>query len=1451
MSKLLVRLGPCALFAALITASLVAGPKLSRAGGKRRKAVKKKPRIHLLLDSPYQLWNKSGTLIQLVAFDQRLRPLRRAEVLLGKKRLGRTNRHGTFIYRFRAAKGWRGGKLVVRKKIKGALVQQSIAFNAYRRTSSFAKQRVYLYTDRRWYRPGGKVRARVIAWTLKQQYRPAAGKTATFTLRGPTGDLGSRTVKLDAYGTASALFDLAERDTGTYTLTAKVGSQRESRTLKVAWFKRPALEIGHSFASYVTRHTRRLVSHVTLTDVMGRSPQGGTLRVEVAGKGFNVLRKLKLNGRVSYRVALSRAELRRLLKKIPMDGQLSVNIEVHLKNGTESSLQHELTLVENPYQAAVELDREKYRVGQKVVALVKLTDLDTNPVRRKRVQLAVGRRPGRIRKLWATTNRRGVATFRFRAFSSDTGDLEVKAFLREVKGKLAEANAEVTEMGSMESKLGKAQVVQGGWVPISVTLRKGFRPMERVVHCDVTDYTGAIVAAFTLPLKRRGGRWVAKGKFKAPSWGSMLLTMFTVGVRKKHYLYYRKHRQPLTSYVAGLLIEGQSLTVHPNQALRLKLTGMPKKARPGTRVRFNLEVRGPKGKLRDAAVSAALVDSNILALGDPVKKIPPGSIFYNAQLRVMATTGSKILTWPVVSRTWGCTTYDIALPPFEFQEGDGCGNTPSFGAHGEDALGALMGHAVGGASGLGGLGLGGGGRAGGGYGHSTLRVRRRFQPTSLWAPNLKTKRGRLSHRFKLPDAISRQTLLLVASDKQGGVGTLRRTVTILQPVAIRLNMPPRMVATDELELVALVRNYTTKPLRLTLDAVGTGLTIVKAPRQVTVASGREQPVRIRIKATQVGKARLRLTARAGKQGDIVERTLKVLPHGKPKVTSLKAVVHQGRKARWTVRRKAGDSALRARLELDFPNAIPVLASIQRVLAHPSLGGDSHASVLRTVAQVLHYKQRLGLSRPADLRLVQLLIKGMKSLLQMQQHDGSFSYWRLRLVRGWRRADPYHTAYVLETLLDLRAAGIDVPAKAMRRAAWFLLSSRAPDGLWNVRHLGLWEGRTTDVRTGLSAEIFRAAARASHLKCRYKPNKRLVQTAKKMRALAKGGSKDPRTVAAALDGLHALFTRCLTFKMGVLNRRATRVKRHVVLHRKMSSKQRTLLLQGALRLLRLQKNHRWEPSWFSAYGGTLEATATALVLLHRLDRRRFRAHIRTGTQYLLDRRGAWGEWHNERGTAATLRALLELGSAAPPEHARAVVTVSVNGKRVRRLVIDPRDPYGSAVNLRALRLSPLLTRPGNTVEVSYSGRLKVPARLVLHRWSKSTAPKTRPPSAPLTARLLTPQRVFRGRPFFAVLQLTPKKKTPPRATAVALALPTNVQLSGVDLDSVGKQVGAYGARMQGRLLVLHLPPLKTRRRLTLRLTPHLVGKSHFSAPHAAALSAGPARASARSIPIEVR
>ena len=65
--------------AALLGLTLVcAAPAVAHA-----RAKQKKPQLYLVVDYPYQLWNKAGTKIHLVVYGPKLKPLRGAEAFLG------------------------------------------------------------------------------------------------------------------------------------------------------------------------------------------------------------------------------------------------------------------------------------------------------------------------------------------------------------------------------------------------------------------------------------------------------------------------------------------------------------------------------------------------------------------------------------------------------------------------------------------------------------------------------------------------------------------------------------------------------------------------------------------------------------------------------------------------------------------------------------------------------------------------------------------------------------------------------------------------------------------------------------------------------------------------------------------------------------------------------------------------------------------------------------------------------------------------------------------------------------------------------------------------------------------------------------------------------------------------------------------------------------------------
>jgi hypothetical protein len=86
--------------------------------------------------------------------------------------------------------------------------------------------------------------------------------------------------------------------------------------------------------------------------------------------------------------------------------------------------------------------------------------------------------------------------------------------------------------------------------------------------------------------------------------------------------------------------------------------------------------------------------------------------------------------------------------------------------------------------------------------------------------------------------------------------------------------------------------------------------------------------------------------------------------------------------------------------------------------------------------------------------------------------------------------------------------------------------------------------------------------------------------------------------------------------------------------------------------------------------------------------------------------------------------------------------------------------------------------------------------------------------------------------------------------VSVGLPSNVRLLAAERQRLLASGQVLKVRQQGRELVLHLPAFRHRRAIRVRLKALRVGRSAFSAPRAAPLSAGSIGPGSRRIPLVV-
>ncbi|HZO14660.1 MAG TPA: alpha-2-macroglobulin family protein, partial [Polyangiaceae bacterium] len=843
---------------------------------------------------------------------------------------------------------------------------------------------------------------------------------------------------------------------------------------------------------------------------------------------------------------------------------------------------------------------------------------------------------------------------------------------------IAAATLAHAEPMPMRTELGSPVVKERQTTTVAAVFPSAFSPAESNVHMDITDTSGAIVGSKLLPVRKEGGHFVARGSFEAPSWGSMLLTFFALG---------RQDGQ----HSLGLLVSGQNLVVQTDRELQVELEGLSEAVRPGAPLAVRARVRDRQGQDVEFSLGAALVDRNILALKDPLE-VTPMDRFYNPELRTMSTTGSKILTWPVVTRNWGTEQHDIALPPFPWREG---GPIESCKQHWDEedyeAVGESAGMGFG--SGMGSIGTIGHGAGGGARVEITIRTR--FPATALWEPHLKGK-GTVDIRGRFPDSIGEQELIVVASDKRGGVGLVRKPVRVTQPVFIEADLPSPAIAGEEVWLPARVHNLTDRDGTFTLE-------LGNQRRGLAIAKGAAGAAHMPLRMVAVGQQEVQLRAVGGGHDDRVVRRIEVAPRGVPIARVRSATLtSEPLKMTFDVPKVAADAD--AHLRIEFPAVTSAFAGIENIAR--TIGDDpwSLATDLTSAALVLDLAKR---HRVASERIEELRGEALAALTmvaRIQRKDGSFGYWR----NG--KSSPYITAVLLEGLLEARRIGLPAPKATIDKAASHLASKLEGGDLIDVREIGWWEGDTTRVRYGITAEVFDALARLPADQRRGKVGLAIDRLVPRYQKYLETSAIDP---LAAGRGLAALI------RLGKITPANAR--------------------RIAARLLRERDEGHVEPSWFHAYGGRVDATLAVLEALELADATGFAAEKRDALSWILSTRPSWGDWHNEAGTTAALRALALVGAA--PSEVKGSVVVKLDGKIVHRADVDPKDPWLSTASLAHLDLGRHLRAGRHQVEISYSGALRPAVSLTSRFWHKGKAGEASSKGA--TLKVDGPHTVARG------------------------------------------------------------------------------------------------------------
>ncbi len=1337
----------------------------------------------LVTDSPYEVWQGNRTKVQVVVYTTGFSPVAGAEVYAGKSLVGTTDQDGTLIFSHRPRGRF---SLRVKAEIRGESASGRVSMEAYRRTESFQSANLFAYTDRGVYRPGEEVLVRSLAWRLRGEFRPITKAEVEVGLHGPDGrPVTGGAMQTDAFGVAATRLRVPEdAPEGNYQLVIRYKGAEETARLRVERFRTPAISIRHNLPRFIAPTTGDLRVEVELAYFTGGAPAKGTLEAKALWSGQELFAtSLPIVKGKTLRFALPLDPIR---KAVPDRARFRVVLRAKDEFGRSDEIKRDILYAKRPYVAVADLDKDVYTRDETVNLSVRLVDPDGVPVRQKKISLEGD--SGKI-ALTATTDDGGVAVFRF-----PMPDHAIRVTVRAADVPQPLLTRQIPFMASkpMKAELPKPVVREHRRTPLAITFDEGFIPVERVVHGDVVDYSGTIVGAFKIPIRRKRGRYVARGHFRAPAWGSMLVTLYVAGKRPADS---KKRRRPST---VGLLTEGLSLTAHPDKELKIHLDGLPDQAAPRTEIRAHFSVRTAQGRPANALLGVMVVDRAVLSLMDPLEKTPMDR-FYNPTLKVLSTTGSDILTWPVVTRNWGPDQYDIALPPFGFRKGSrlhrpsrrrsvgmakpSMSMAPTEAA--DDFDGAPMAEMAKSAPAKSAkkvkvskhrivLRDATKGRQPQTPQAPQIVIRTDLPATAVWEPRIATRGGKASLTFKLPEALTEQELIVMASDKRGGLGLLRRGIKVSQPLFVRSDLPRSLVAGDRIEAGVLVNNTTGKPLSVLVSIEATGLTIEPASRKIEVPASGSAAARFAISADRPGQVRYTVTAQAGERGDSERRTLAVRPRGPGALEEILATLEKRKPYSVTIDKSRGEY-IEAHLEVAFPTVVPALQQIEDLLEGSVWWADSHLATPLAAAHLEHYLARHKPNHPLRKKIRRYLEQVAAWLPNAMNPDGGTFWWR-----SGSRSEVLASAWALKVMAALRDADIAVPGPLILRAVAYLKTQRKKDGLWSVEAISFWEGSTEKVRLQIGAQVFRALAEAARVQKLGADRAFIEELSGRFAKYLDDGPDDPLTAAEAAHGLLSLER---SRKKGKLLRGPAKKR----------------LMRAARKLVEMRKTTHWEPSWFHAYGGTIEATVTGLELLSRLDRRAFEGEIRAGLMYLLSTRSEWGRWHCPFGTAEALRAFTFL--PPPRREVPSSVSVRLGQSEIARVKIDPKDPYLSAIRLRHLAFGSLLKQGPNELKVRYDGRLTAPVRLIIRRWKTdavASAPEWK--NAPKLARKLGRQTLGLGE--LALMKLSIDASASKETLRLIAPLPSNAAAEKASVDALSKLPGVLAVETRpDRLAIL--------------------------------------------------
>jgi alpha-2-macroglobulin len=279
------------------------------------------------------------------------------------------------------------------------------------------------------------------------------------------------------------------------------------------------------------------------------------------------------------------------------------------------------------------------------------------------------------------------------------------------------------------------------------------------------------------------------------------------------------------------------------------------------------------------------------------------------------------------------------------------------------------------------------------------RVRKAFPDTAYWAASVHTDATGHAHvTFTFPDSLTtwRTTVHAVTADTKAGSAINR--VLVRKNVIVRMGTPRFMIKGDEISLPVIVHNYLETPMTAKISLKAEGLDIVSGSEQnVAISSKGEATVYWRLRASQVGTAKLTASAIAAQDSDALELSFPVNPAGVAETLAQSGVIGQngpGAAAKIVFPSNTDAAGHSLRVEVNSSIAGSLIPALSYLTTYPYGCTEQTMSSYLPNVIVAETLSKLKNANGIDEAGVMIRMQaGLDRLKDYEHDDGGWGWWK--------------------------------------------------------------------------------------------------------------------------------------------------------------------------------------------------------------------------------------------------------------------------------------------------------------------------------------------------------------------------------------------------------------------------------------------------------------------------